>query len=109
HFTSVLVEPSVRIRLVDHRLYLAGGLGLGLLAIGGVKTTSVVLDPKQNIKSVNGSLAALELRPAVSLQFHFADWLAVFVSPALSFSPKPQYFYQSLGRFELMFGATIFW
>jgi hypothetical protein len=109
NFTSVLLEPSLRIRLVDRRLYLTGGLGIGVLAVGGVKVTSVVLAPMQNIKTVNGTLAALELRPAVSLQLHFSTQLLAFVSPALSYSPKPQYFYETLGRFELMFGLTYLW
>jgi hypothetical protein len=108
-FTSILVEPSLRIRLVDRRLYLTGGLGIGVLAIGGVKVTSVVLDPKSTVKNVNGTLSAFELRPAVGLQLHFSPRLLVFVSPALSFSPKPQYFYQTLGRFELMFGLAYLW
>jgi len=107
-FTSLLAEPSVRIRLADRRLYLTGGLGIGVLAVGGVKTTSVVLAPDKNIKSVNGTLPAFELRPAVSLQLHLTPALTAFVSPALSFSPKPQYFFDSLGRVELMFGLAYF-
>jgi hypothetical protein len=106
HFTSILAEPSVRLRLVDHRLYLTGALGIGGLSIGGLKPSSVVFDPKLNITNVTGSRGAFELRPAVSLSFHFADWIAVYMSPAFAWSPKPQYFYQSLGRFELMFGVT---
>jgi hypothetical protein len=109
-FTSFLVEPSVRVRLVDHRLYLTGAVGLGGQSIGGVRPTSVVLDPKyvlQGVK-VNGSLGAFESRVAIGLQFHIVPALFVFASPAVSNSPKPQYFYQALGRFEMMFGAGLY-
>jgi Tetratricopeptide repeat len=107
-FTSLAIEPSMRLRLVDRRLYLSGGLGLGVLAIGGVKKGSVVLDPKQSVGNVNGTLSTFELRAAIALELHLAPWLAVFVSPALSRGTKPKYFYEPLNRTELMFGADLF-
>jgi hypothetical protein len=105
-FTSFLVEPSVRLRLVDHRLYFTGALGIGGLSISGLRTTSVVLDPKVAVKSISGSIGAFELRPAIGLQLHITDGLVLFTSAAVSTAAKPQYFYQSLGRFELLFGPA---
>jgi hypothetical protein len=109
-FWSILVEPSLRLRLVDHRLYLGAGLGIGGLSVGGVKALppSVVLDPsiKGGSVSVSGSIGAFELRPALSLQVHITPGLVGFVSPALSFGSKPDHFYKSLDRFEMMFGAA---
>jgi hypothetical protein len=107
-FTSFLVEPTLRLRLADHRLYLAGSLGIGGQSVSNVKPTSVVLDPKQKVMMVNGSIGAFELRPALSLQLHITPGLVAFMSPAISTSPKPQYFYQSLGRFELIFGLAYY-
>jgi hypothetical protein len=103
-FTSLLAEPSVRIRLADRRVYLTGELGIGLLAVGGLKKTSVVLAP--NVGSVTGTISTFELRPAVGLQVHLSPGLVAFMSPALSFVPKPKNFFDSLGRFELMFGLA---
>ena len=103
-FTSLLAEPSVRIRLADRRVYLTGELGIGLLAVGGLKKTSVVLAP--NVAVVNGTISTFEVRPAVGLQVHVLPGLVAFMSPALSFVPKPKNFFDSLGRFELMFGLV---
>jgi hypothetical protein len=107
-FTSLLVEPSVRLRLVDHRLYLTGGLGIGALFISNVNSRSVVLatPPAGKSYDVNGTQAGFELRPAVTLQFLFKDWIGAFASPALAFTPKKQNYQGALGRFELMFGVS---
>lgn len=107
-FTSFLVEPSARFRLVDRRLYLTGALGLGALSVSGVKTTSVVLDPTKKIASISGSIGAFEVRPAIGLQLHVTPGVVLFTSAAISSAAKPQYFYQSIARFELMFGAAYF-
>jgi hypothetical protein len=107
-FLSFLLEPSVRLRLVPRQLFLQLGLGIGGQSIGNVKTTSVVLDPKQKIMSVNGTLGAFELRPAATLQLHITPGFVLFVSPAISTSPKPQFFYQTLIRFELLGGAAYY-
>jgi hypothetical protein len=107
-FTSLLVEPSVRLRLVDHRLYLTGGLGIGALFISGVRSSSVVLatPPPGKAYDVNGTQAGLALRPAVTLQFQLADWIGLYASPALSFTPKKQNYQGTIGRFELTFGVA---
>jgi hypothetical protein len=106
-FTSLLAEPSVRIRLVDRRLYLTGGLGIGALFIGNVKATSVVVAPNQVVANINpGAITTFSLRPALALQLHFTSGLVGFVSPALSYAVKPKAFYQSLDRVELMFGLA---
>jgi len=106
-FTSLLAEPSVRIRLVDRRLYLTGGLGIGALFIGGVKATSVVVVPGQIVSTVNpGAITTFSLRPAIALQVHLTSGLVAFLSPALSYGVKPKAFYQALDRVELMFGLA---
>ena len=110
-FTSFLLDPSVRIRLSDRRLYLTGGLGIGVLGISDVKPTSALLAsaPAGQSFKISGTQAAFELRPEVGLQLHLSEALVGFVSPALSFSPKKQNFYANIARFELMFGLTYFW
>jgi hypothetical protein len=105
-FTSFLVEPAVRLRLVDRRLYLTGALGLGALSVSGVKPTSVVLDPTQKVASVSGSIGTFEVRPALGLELHVTPGLVAFASAAISSGSKPQYFYQALARFEMMFGVA---
>jgi hypothetical protein len=107
-FTSLLLEPSVRLRLADHRLYLTGALGIGALFISNVNSRSVVLatPPAGKSYDVNGTQAGLELRPAATLHFLFTDWIGAFASPALAFTPKKENYQGALGRFELMFGVA---
>lgn len=108
-FRSLLVEPSVKLRLLDHRLYLTGGLGIGVLFITDVNSRSVVLATPPSGKSydVNGTQAGFALRPAATLQFLFADWIGVYASPALSFTPKKENYQGTIGRFELTFGVAL--
>jgi hypothetical protein len=107
-FTSWLLEPSVRIRLADQRLYLTGGLGVGALAMSNIKPTSALLakPPGGGTYKINGTQGAFELRPAVGLQLHVTKLVVLSMTPALSYSPKKTNFYASEGRFELMFGLT---
>lgn len=109
-FTSLLAEPSVRIRLIQRRLFLTGALGMGALFISNIKNTSTLLvqPPTGQTLMVNGTQAVFELRPAAGLMFHIVPAMAASVTPALSFSPKKENFYQALGRFELMFGLSFF-
>jgi hypothetical protein len=109
-FTSLLVEPSLRVRLIDRQLYLQGALGVGDMLVSGVKVTSVVVDPKVAAMSpapkITNPISSFEVRPAIALQYHFSPAFLAFVSPAIVVGAKPTNFYQSLGRFELMFGAS---
>jgi hypothetical protein len=107
-FTSWLLEPSVRIRLAGHRLYLTGGLGLGALAISNIHPTSALLAKPTGggTYKISGTQAGFEMRPAVGLQLHLTPLIVLSVTPALSYSPKKTNFYAAEGRFELMFGLT---
>ena len=98
----------MRIRLSDRRWYLGGGLGLGWLGISNLKAGSALLAPVKGTYNVPDPVGAFELRPAAALQLQLGSALALFASPALSFTPKPTNFYAALGRFELMFGLTYY-
>ena len=106
-FTSYLVEPSVRIRLVNRRLYLTGALGIGDMVIGGVRPASTVVDPHLAPgATVTTPISSFALRPAIGLQVHFTPRLLAFVSPAITSASKPAHFYKQLGRFDMMFGLA---
>jgi Tetratricopeptide repeat len=104
-FTSLLFEPSVRIRLSPGRLYLTGGLGIGVLAISGIKPGSSLLAPGQNLV-VSGAQGMLELRPSVGLQLHLSRAIVAFFQPAIAYSPKHAHFYEAIGRIEMMLGLA---
>jgi hypothetical protein len=109
-FTSFLVEPSLRVRLVERRFFVAASLGIGGTSIGGVQTNSVVIDPAAammgTIQVKGGNPGAFTLRPALALQLHLTPGLVATATPAFSLSPKPTNFYQALNRFELLFGLA---
>jgi hypothetical protein len=109
-FMSFLVEPSLRVRLVERRLFLAAALGIGGTSIGGVQTASVVIDPAAatmgTIQIKGGNPGAFTLRPALSAQLHILPALVATATPAFSLSPKPTNFYQALNRFEMLFGLA---
>lgn len=109
-FTSFLVEPSLRVRLVERRFFVAASLGIGGTSIGGVQTSSVVIDPAAammgTIQVKGGNPGAFTLRPALALHLHITPGLVVTATPAFSLSPKPTNFYQALNRFEMLFGLA---
>ena len=108
-FTSYLVEPSLRLRIVDRRVYVKGALGIGDMVIGGVKTTSVVVDPKVAAQAgamVSTPISSFAVRPALTLQVYFTQRLLAFVEPAITSASKPAHFYQQLGRFDMLFGLA---
>jgi hypothetical protein len=109
NFTSLLVEPSVRVRLVDRRVYLTGALGIGALFISNIKSGSALLVPPPNMMSFQApsTITFFELRPAAGLQVHLTPAIVGSITPAISFSPKKNYFYENIGRFELLFGLSI--
>jgi hypothetical protein len=105
-FTTLLLEPSVRIRLAPRRLYLTGGLGIGLLAVSGIKPNSTLLARGQNLV-INGSQGMLELRPAVGLQLYLSSRWVAFVQPAIAYSPKHEHFYEAIARIQMMLGLAL--
>jgi hypothetical protein len=108
-FTSLLAEPSLRVRMVPRRLYLSMGLGIGAVFISGIKSDSALLgDPPAGKALVPPTTITLfELRPAVGLQFHILPRLVGSVTPALSWSPPKDFFYEKIIRFELLFGLSL--
>jgi hypothetical protein len=104
-FVSLLVVPSLRIRLGASRLSLQADLGVGALSIGGLKPTSELLSKQQALK-INGAQGMLELRPALSLEYRVARSLGVFLGPAIAYSPKQAHFYAPISRVELLLGVA---
>jgi hypothetical protein len=104
-FVSLLLVPSLRIRLGASRLSLQADLGVGVLSIGGLKPTSELLSKQQALK-INGAQGMLELRPALSLEYRVARSLGVFLGPAIAYSPKQAHFYAPISRVELLLGVA---
>ena len=108
-FTSLLVDPSVRVRLSGERLFLAADLGIGALLVGGLKTGSALLDRTQTLMLSGGLFGAqglVEIRPAVGLEFRLRPSVALYAGPALEYSPKRLHFHAAIARFDLLAGVT---
>jgi hypothetical protein len=108
-FTSLLLEPGLRVRLMERRLYLSGALGIGALFLSGVKSgsTLLVVPPPNQTFQVPSTVTVLELRPAVGLQLHLTDALVASMTPSIAYSPKKDRFYENMGRFQLLFGLSL--
>jgi hypothetical protein len=102
-FVSLLVDPTVVVR-VTPRLTVMGDLGIGVLSISGIQPTSALLDT--SMVNVNGSQALGLLRVGVAGEYNLTDKLSVFLWPAYANSPKKQYFYKDIQRFEVLAGVA---
>jgi hypothetical protein len=102
-FISLLVDPTVVVR-VTPKLVLMGDLGIGVMSISGLKPTSALLET--SMVNVNGSQALSLIRIGVAAEYDLAPNISVFLWPAYADSPKKQYFYQSIQRFEILAGVS---
>lgn len=103
--TSILVNPTARY-VVHPKVSLLGRLGLGLLVVGGLEAPSVLLSPAAT--EVTGALSALELRPSVGAEYRLNASLALFLSVAVAYSPRPdpQFRDGAITRFATTTGAA---
>jgi hypothetical protein len=104
-FVSVLIDPSLSVRLKAERLYLTAALGIGALAVSGLKATSALLMRNQTLM-VQGTQGLLELRPALALELRLRPSLAVYAGPAIAYSPRKEHFFAPIGRIELLVGLA---
>jgi hypothetical protein len=103
-FWSWLVEPMFRYR-VSENWTLSGAFGIGVLAISGLKSTSVLLSGMSGfVLDVNGTQSLLEIRPALGAEYRLTQSLGVLLSLGFPYSPKGQNFFGSIRRSELLAG-----
>jgi hypothetical protein len=105
-FISALVDPTVRIQISPERWFLNADVGVGVLAIAGLRQSSTLLVHDRGL-AVTGTQSAFEVRPGVSLEYRFRPTWALVAGPALAYSPKRTYFYQSIVRLELQVGFVL--
>jgi tetratricopeptide (TPR) repeat protein len=102
-FISFLVDPTIVIRLAP-KLALMGDFGIGVMSISGLKPTSALLE--SSMVNVNGSQALTVIRIGVAGEYDLTQNLSIFLWPAYANSPKKQYFYQDIARFEILAGVA---
>jgi Tetratricopeptide repeat len=102
-FTSFLVDPTIVVRLMP-KMVLMGDFGIGVMSISGLKPTSALLS--SSMVNVNGSQALALIRIGVAGEYDLTRNVSVFLWPAYANSPKKQYFYQDIQRFEILAGVS---
>ncbi len=102
-FTSFLIDPTLVFRALP-KLTLMADLGLGVMSVGGITKDSALLTTKD--VSINGSQALGLVRVGVAAEYDLTQNVSVFLWPAYATSPKKQYFYQDIGRFEVLAGVA---
>lgn len=106
HFITVLADPLLRVRLWRERLYFFVELGLGVQIVAGLAAGSALLDAGASPHT----LAAFALRPALGLELRLVSRVALFVSPALVYSPSPNadLARRSLVRADVALGVNLY-
>jgi hypothetical protein len=102
-FISLLVDPTIVIRVAP-KMVLMGDLGLGVMSVIGLKPTSALLE--SSMVNINGAQALSLVRIGVAGEYDITPNVSVFLWPAYANSAKKQYFYQDIGRFEVLAGAA---
>lgn len=105
HFVSVLVDPTLRVRVSAERLFVSASVGIGLLAIGGLESTSALLEKNMAV-TVSGTQSMLEVRPGVRVEYRLRPVWSLFAGSSLGYSPKRTYFHASLVRMDVHLGVA---
>ena len=103
-FVSFLIDPTLEIRIVP-RWHVYADLGLGFVALAGLKPGSTLLVPGQTLM-VNGAQSLPETRVGVALEFRLRPDVGVYVSMTAINSPKRDHFYEAISRVGLLAGVT---
>jgi hypothetical protein len=102
-FTSILLSPGVRYAFA-RSVSLAIDVGAGLVLISGLRPGSVLLAPGS--QGVTGTLSAVEVRPAMGMDFALTRSLAAVALVSLIWNSRPDELFGqgSLLRFETAAG-----
>jgi hypothetical protein len=103
-FISLLVDPTIVIHAMP-KLNLMGDLGIGVMSISGITQNSALLET--TMVQVNGSQALGLIRIGVAGEYDLSENVSVFLWPAYANSPKKQFFYKDIQRFEVLAGVAI--
>lgn len=102
-FFSALLDPGVQIRLTNERLFLNADVGVGVLALAGLKADSALLTKDQPL-AVSGTQSLFELRPGLAMEYRIRPNLAARVGSSLSYTPRRTYFHGSIVRLDFHAG-----
>jgi hypothetical protein len=105
-FLSFFADPTLEVRLDSAQHWFASAdLGLGVLAISGLKPSSALLVQGQPLM-IKGSQGLGASRLGLAVQYRLSPELGLFVSSSVSNASKKDHFYADITRTELMFGVA---
>jgi len=103
-FVSFLIDPTLEVRIAP-RWHIYADLGLGFVALAGLKPGSTLLQPGQTLM-VNGAQSMGETRVGLAVEFRIRPDLGVYASTTAINSPKKEHFYEPISRVGLLAGVT---
>jgi hypothetical protein len=103
-FASFLIDPTLEIRIAS-RWYGYVDLGLGFVALGGLKPGSTLLQPGQTL-TIMGAQSLPETRVGLAVEFRIRPDLAGYASLTAINSPQQEHFYAPIARVGLLAGIT---
>jgi hypothetical protein len=107
-FTSLLIDPSLRVRLgAAARFHLDVDLGIGVMLAGGLQPSSTLLIRNPPLMLHGAAQELFELRPALALEYMVRPAFGVFAGPAIAYSPKKEHFFGAIERVELLAGLVV--
>jgi hypothetical protein len=105
-FIDLLIDPTLRLRAWEQRLYVSADVGLGALAVAGLKPSSVFLAHNENV-TLSGTRFLFEIRPGLTAAFRLYPAVELFAGPAVSLNPHRAHFHESMMRIELLGGVAL--
>lgn len=105
-FVDLLIDPTLRVRAWGQRLFVSADVGLGILELRGLKSSSVFLAHDQKGK-VSEEQSLFEIRPGLTVAFRLSPTVELFAGPAIAINPHRAPFHESMVRVELLGGAAL--
>ena len=93
-------------RAWEQRLYVSGDVGLGFLALAGLKPSSTFLARNESVM-VSGAQSLFEIRPGLTATFRLYPAVEIFAGPAVAINPHKAHFHEAIVRVELLGGAAL--
>jgi hypothetical protein len=105
-FTSLLAGPTLRWQATGP-LSFTGRLGVGAVLISGIEPGSALVAAEAT--EITGTLGALEVRPAMGVEYRLAQPFAIFAELAASVSPRPDPLFResTIVRASMATGARV--
>jgi hypothetical protein len=107
-FLSFLADGALEFAIdAAGRWVLVGDLGLGVMSVAGLKSSSALLDQTAGqMLVINGAQGMQLTRLGLAVQLRLLPELTVFAGPSINASPKKAHFHAPISRVETTIGLA---